>query len=166
MLIQVNYDRIRVVSYANEWAYRRNPNYLDFRGIGGDCTNFASQCIYAGSKVMNFTPVYGWYYISPENRTASWTGVEYLYHFLISNLSQGPYAEKVPVEKIMPADIIQLGNENNEYYHTLVVVKAGDIPSLKNIFVASHTFDTNNRPLNTYQFQNIRFLHIGVRINQ
>ena len=33
---------------------------------------------------MNFTPVMGWYYRSSYDRTPSWTGVEYLYHFLVA----------------------------------------------------------------------------------
>ena len=78
----IPYDRRSAVAYAREWAFRRNPRFLDFSEIGGDCTNFVSQCLYAGSGVMNFTPVFGWYYLSSSNRTASWTGVEYLYNFL------------------------------------------------------------------------------------
>ena len=41
------------------WALLRNPAYLDFHGLGGDCTTFVSQCLYAGAGVMNRTPVYG-----------------------------------------------------------------------------------------------------------
>ena len=48
------YDRAAAVAYAHAWAYRRNPAYFDYSGIGGDCTNFASQCLYAGAPVMNF----------------------------------------------------------------------------------------------------------------
>ncbi|HOA54831.1 MAG TPA: amidase domain-containing protein, partial [Clostridiales bacterium] len=58
------YDRDKAVRYAHRWAYERNPAYYDFEKLGGDCTNFASQCIYAGSGIMNHTPVYGWYYIN------------------------------------------------------------------------------------------------------
>ena len=76
------YDRAAAVAYARKWAMTRNSAYYDFENIGGDCTNFASQCIYAGAKVMNFTPVMGWYYRSAADRTASWSGVEYLYEFL------------------------------------------------------------------------------------
>ena len=83
------YDREAAVAYAHEWAYRRNPKYLDFENIGGDCTNFASQCLYAGSGVQNYTPVYGWYYISPSRRSASWTGVQYFYNFLTGNQGIG-----------------------------------------------------------------------------
>ena len=59
MLIRVPYNRAAAVAYAEKWAFSRNPEYYDFHGIGGDCTNFVSQCIYAGCGVMNYTPEYG-----------------------------------------------------------------------------------------------------------
>lgn len=36
------YDREAAVAYAHRWAMGRNPAYLDFHGIGGDCTNVGS----------------------------------------------------------------------------------------------------------------------------
>ena len=71
MLEIFDYDRARAVEYAHRWAYGRNPRFFDFSSIGGDCTNFASQVIYAGSGVMNFSTTLGWYYISAAERTAS-----------------------------------------------------------------------------------------------
>ena len=62
------YDREAAVLYAHQWAYGRNPLFYDYEHLGGDCTNFASQCIYAGSGVMNFTPTYGWYYIDANRK--------------------------------------------------------------------------------------------------
>ena len=56
---EIPYDRNAAVAYARKWAMDRNPAYYNFDGIGGDCTNFASQSIYAGSKIMNYTPVMG-----------------------------------------------------------------------------------------------------------
>lgn len=154
------YDRNAVVSYAREWALKRNPAFYDFQNIGGDCTNFASQCIYAGAKIMNYTPVYGWYYRSLSDRSASWTGVEYLYNFLISNTSVGPYAREVSQEEIQPGDIIQLGRANGDFYHTLVVTATSP-----EILIAAHTYDALDRPLNTYDYYTARFLHIdGVRV--
>ena len=52
----MEYNRENAVAYAKKWAYGRNPKYYDFSDLGGDCTNFASQCIYAGSGIMNYTP--------------------------------------------------------------------------------------------------------------
>lgn len=46
------YDRYSAVMYAHKWAYDRNPRYYNYDKIGGDCTNFASQCLLAGNGVM------------------------------------------------------------------------------------------------------------------
>ena len=48
MLERIPYDRRAAVAYAHQWAYGRNPDFYDYEEIGGDCTNFASQCLYAG----------------------------------------------------------------------------------------------------------------------
>ena len=50
------YDRKAALRYAHRWAYSRNPAYYDYENLGGDCTNFASQCLYAGTGVMNLRP--------------------------------------------------------------------------------------------------------------
>lgn len=46
---QLPYNRVAAVEYAQKWAFLRNPKFFNFDGLGGDCTNFVSQCIYAGS---------------------------------------------------------------------------------------------------------------------
>ena len=55
------YDREKAVAYAHKWAYGRNPAYGDFSEMGGDCTNFVSQCLHAGGAPMNYTPTFGWF---------------------------------------------------------------------------------------------------------
>ena len=114
------YIRKDALTYAKKWAYSRNPAYYAFDKVGGDCTSFVSQCIYAGSKVMNFTPTFGWYYINSTQRSPSWTGVQYLYNFLVNNTGPGPFATEVPKNKIQIADIIQLGT-SERFYHSLFV---------------------------------------------
>ena len=158
------YDRALCVSYARKWAYARNPAYYDFSNVGGDCTNFASQCLYAGSKVMNFTPVFGWFYRSANDRTASWTGVEFLYRFLLSNQGEGPFAEESDdLTKAEIGDLIQLGRATGDFYHTPEITKI--INGI--IFVSAHSYDTFDRPLSSYRYEKIRLLHIlGVRKNE
>lgn len=158
---EVPYDREAAVAYAKRWALDRNPSYYDFQNIGGDCTNFASQCIFAGAKVMNFTKDTGWYYRSVSDRAAAWTGVEYLYQFLTRKKSVGPYGHEVSQEEAMPGDIVQLGTVYGRFYHSPVIVSV-----LPTILVAAHTNDALNRPLFSYRFERARFLHIeGVRTN-
>jgi hypothetical protein len=36
----------------------------------------------------------------------------------------------------------------------------GEPPTLENTLVAAHSYDADWRPLSTYSFQEIRFLHI------
>ena len=156
---EIPYDRNAAVAYAQRWALERNPVYYNFDGIGGDCTNFASQSIYAGARTMNFTPVMGWYYRSSYDRTPSWSGVEYLYNFLVNNKSVGPYAHVVSADEAMPGDIVQLGTSNGHFYHSPVITSVSPT-----IMVAAHTDDSLNRPLSSYTYEQVRFIHIdGVR---
>ena len=157
---QIPYDRNAAVSYARKWALSRNKAYYDFENIGGDCTNFASQSIYAGAKVMNFTKVTGWYYRSSSDRSASWTGVEYLYRFLLNNHSVGPFGHIVSEKDVQIGDIVQLGKNNGSFYHSPVITSISPT-----ILVAAHSYDAFDRPLETYIYDVVRFIHIdGVRI--
>ena len=154
------YDRKKTIEYAKKWAYTRNPKYYNFDSVGGDCTNFISQCIYAGSGIMNYKKDTGWYYNSVNDRAPSWTGVEFLYKFLINNRGVGPRGIETKIDKIETGDIIQLSFDGIKFLHTLIVVKIGEVVTLDNIYVASHTYDSYNRKTSSYQFENIRFIHI------
>ncbi|MCC8022793.1 MAG: amidase domain-containing protein, partial [Clostridiales bacterium] len=116
------YQRDLAVAYAHEWALKRNPRYLDFNGIGGDCTNFISQCLYAGGAPMNYQKLNGWYYNSASDRAPAWTGVDYFYSFLMRNQSIGPYAAEAAPEELEPGDVIQLSFDAQRYAHTLLIV--------------------------------------------
>ena len=132
------YNRQAAVAYAHRWAFGRNPAYSNFDGMGGDCTNFASQCLYAGTGIMNFTPTYGWYYLSLNDRAPAWTGVEFFYRFLTRGEdSPGPAAVETPI-----------------------IVAMGNPPTLENTLIAAHTYDADYKPLSSYTFRVIRFLHI------
>lgn len=162
MLSLLSYDRRAAVRYAHLWAYGRNPRYYDYENIGGDCTNFASQCLYAGAGVMNFTPTFGWYYVNANEKAPAWTGVEYLYHYLTRRTpSVGPFAGEVPLEQLQPGDIVQLSFDGVGWQHSPVVVAADRARNTADVLVAAHSFDADNRPLATYAFERAHFLHIG-----
>lgn len=150
------YDRAAAVAYAKRWAHSRNPKYYDFSRIGGDCTNFASQCVYAGSGVMNFKPTFGWFYRSADDRTPSWTGVQYLYNFLVGNNELGPRAVEVGLDGLEVGDIVQLGYADGDFFHSPVVVEI----THAEIFVAAHSIDTFGKPLSAYNAPRRRGIHI------
>ena len=157
----IPYDRKAAVDYAHKWAFGRNPAFYDYEEIGGDCTNFASQCLYAGTGVMNFEPVFGWYYINANQKSPSWTGVEYFYNF-ITRIGQtpGPFGVDTTLEQVEPGDFVQLRFNKEVFGHTPIIVAMGNPPTLENTLIAAHSYDADFRPLSTYYFQEIRFLHI------
>jgi len=162
------YDRAAAVRYAHRWAYGRNPDFYDYEYIGGDCTNFASQCVYAGSGVMNYTPTFGWYYINANDKAPAWTGVLYFYNFMTrQEASVGPVAVDAPIGQVEPGDVVQISFDGTRWNHTPVIVAIrgqGPLRRPGDILVAAHSYDADNRPLNTYPYKAIRFLHFtGVR---
>ena len=168
MLVTKPYQRDRAVEYARRWALDRNPLFIDFTGIGGNCTNFISQCVLAGSCTMNYTRDFGWYYVSAEDRAPAWSGVDYFYDFMTGvpafasqNGGIGPYATEVAREEVVPGDVIQFANRSGDWYHTVIVSGLeGD-----EILVCAQSNDALDRPLSTYTAAvGKRYLHLeGVR---
>lgn len=163
----IEYDRNAAAAYARKWAFARNPQYYNFDRLGGDCTNFASQCLFAGCGVMNFTPTFGWFYLDLQNRAPAWTGVEFFYNFLIGNGKEqggglgvgngaGPFAIETNLSGLEIGDFVQFGRATGDFYHTPVVVGFdGGEPLL-----AAHTYDAFNRKLSSYSFDKLRCLHV------
>jgi len=154
-MMAMTYNREKAVAYARQWAHGRNPAYYNFDKLGGDCTNFISQCLYAGCGVMNYTRDTGWYYQSLTTRAAAWSGVEFLHRFLIGNKAGGPHAAEIPLEYAQPGDVIQLCFNGQAFGHSLFVVSV-----TPEILIAAHSGDSLDRPLQTYSYQFARLLHI------
>ena len=151
------YNREKAVQYAKIWAGSRNPDYYNYEYLGGDCTNFISQCIFSGTGIMNYNKANGWYYINGNNKSPSWTGVEFLYDFLTRNKSVGPFGREVTRNEIDIGDIVQLSFNGVKFGHTLIVVNKME----DKIFIATHTFDCYNRDLDTYSYVKARYIKIN-----
>lgn len=152
----MRYDREKAVRYAREWALKRNPKYYNFDSLGGDCTNFVSQCLYEGINEMNYRG-YGWYYINGNKKSPSWTGVEYLYNFLISNKYEGPRGIDTTLNQLEVGDLIQLSFNGIVYGHTLIVSAINE----SGILICAHTVDSKDRLLGTYDYVSARYIKIS-----
>ncbi|MBR5139987.1 MAG: amidase domain-containing protein [Clostridia bacterium] len=160
MLVVKPYARENAVRYARKFAFSQNPYFKSFAGIGGNCTNFVSQSIFAGSCQMNYTPTFGWYYISLDERSPSWTGVEFFYNFITGNKGIGPFGREASLDELEIGDVIQLGRDGVGYYHTLIVVGFDGNDTL----IAAQTDDALDRPLSSYNNDYARYIKIeGVR---
>lgn len=155
------YNRQAAVDYAHKWAYGRNPRYYDYEDLGGDCTNFTSQCIFAGSGIMNWTPTFGWYYAGANRKSPSWTGVPYLWNFLTRGKETvGPVGKPCLLEELQRGDIIQLNFDGYKYSHSPFVVAVGKPVTPQSVLIAAHSRDTDYQPLSSYIYKEARYLHI------
>ena len=168
MLKEIPYDRYSAVEYALKWAYSRSPRFFDFEGIGGDCTNFVSQCLFAGCGIMNYSGFEnGWYYINANDRSASWTGVQYLRRFLLTNEGVAVYGEEAPLEQLKPGDVIQLKNSSGILYHSVIISYIKNPVTPQNIFICAHSNDARDRRLSTYNYAEAKGIHIlGARYEE
>lgn len=71
-----NFNITNACTYAETFALNPNPNYKSFENIGGDCTNFISQILFAGGLKQNNS----W-----KPYTMPWIRVEDLYLYLTRN---------------------------------------------------------------------------------
>ncbi|MBQ8214125.1 MAG: amidase domain-containing protein [Clostridia bacterium] len=158
------YNRERAVEYARRWALDRNPLFIDFTEIGGNCTNFVSQAVLAGSCTMNYTPDFGWYYISEDDRAPAWSGVEYFFDYITEtplfreqNGGVGPFATVVEREAVMLGDVIQYANRAGDWYHTVIVTGFDG----EEILISAQSDDALDRPVSSYRNAvTKRYLHI------
>ena len=149
------------VRCAHRWAFGRNPRYYDYEKLGGDCTNFASQCLYAGAGIMDYTPTFGWYYVNANDKAPAWTGVPYLYNYLTrTRAAVGPIARETGIDGAAAGDIVQLSFDGTRWAHSPVVVSVGEPRGLDTILVAAHSEDADDRPLASYEYAKVRFLHV------
>ena len=169
-----SYNRQLAVDYAQQWWNERNytGNYLAYDDFGGNCQNFASQCLYAGGINMDYSGNIAnqWKFYdetlnsrqTASGRSYSWTGVDMFYSYAVASYDSGlvsltdidyKYAEK--------GDIIHVG-AYYQWRHALVItdVIKNDDGTVKDIIVASNTADRWNYPLSAYIYTAPRLIHI------
>lgn len=170
------YDREKAVQYAQQWCNKRNSEYLEYDLYGGNCQNFASQCVHAGGMDMdikgNYTCQWKFYgkdlnYSQTANgRSYSWIGVDEFYSYAVYNSGNGLALQPdVSLEYAQKGDIIQVG-AYGRWRHSLVVtdVLINENGNAEEIILASNTADRWNYPLSAYIYTYPRLIHIDGQI--
>lgn len=141
------YDRAKAKSYADKWWNGENPRYLTFEV---DCTNFVSQCLFAGGAPMNYTGrrESGWWYRGKEgNRelwSYSWAVANSLQSYLATNRDAGLRAETVhSPDKLEIGDVICYDWEGDGRYQHNTIVTAFDAAGMP--LVNAHTVSSYHR---------------------
>ncbi len=140
------YKRDPAVAYANRYCENPNTNnypFIDCTGIfgnpcfdcnGNDCTDFASQVLYAGGLPMD-----GKWWLKKKTSSdpqicsfsqngfgccrlykysAAWVNVDALHDYLLQN----KLAYQCNVDQVQTGDIIQYHNPSDGWHHSAIVV--------------------------------------------
>ena len=75
---------------------------------------------------------------------------------MIENTGVGPFGRVCNRDELEIGDVIQLANNEDGYYHTLLVVGFDG----EDVLVAAQTDDAYARPLSTYTYDYDRFIKI------
>ena len=115
------YDREAASLYARKYAKNPNKDY-PFYGkpdYKGDCTDFTSQCLYAGGIVTDNVGKYQWYKLN-----SAWRGANKFYEYWNNNKGSGSTkglkASKSIFKDIRLADLIEK-KPKNAVTHTVIV---------------------------------------------
>ncbi|GIE36756.1 hypothetical protein Ait01nite_098010 [Actinoplanes italicus] len=149
-----DYDRDAAVGYALRYALNRNEAYYDWshRELGGDCTNFLSQVMFAGGwrydEPLVENPVSRrdssfWYYRPDDPSTSSWTWVNA--NMWASFAKKSGRVEKVKyLSDVGLGDIVQMGDSvERAKWHSMIVTGFDERGPL----LSYHSNNNLNRPL-------------------
>jgi hypothetical protein len=138
------YNPKNAVAYAERYWNSPNPAYPHFTD---DCTNFISQCLYAGGIPMLFSKEKGkgWWIRTGKGSewSYSWAVAHALYLVLKSGAAPMRAVTKTSPDQLVPGDIIcyDFDGDGRFQHNTIVVAKdANDMP-----LVNAHTTDSSMR---------------------
>lgn len=136
-----SYDRMAAVQYAERWWNSYNPAYRKFEV---DCTNYVSQCLFAGGAPMRGAPARetGWWY-QGDNWSFSWAVAHSLRWYLSGSTSglQGQEVERA--DELGHGDIICYDFEGDGRFDHNTIVVSKDAYGMP--LVNAHTDNSRHR---------------------
>ncbi|MCL1874503.1 MAG: amidase domain-containing protein [Clostridiales bacterium] len=134
-----SFNNFAAVEYAMLWWNKRNPDFLSFED---NCTNFISQCLYAGGLPMKFAenPEHGWW-MKRDRWSYSWS----VAHSLRWYLPGIPFLHQVATAwELAPGDLISYSWGGNNVWNHFTIVTG---------------IDRNNEPLVNANTMDSRLRH-------
>lgn len=161
------------VAYLDEWATRHNPAFPSYKrsaGFGNDCTNFASQVLLAGGRMMltgDSEDLSVWWYRKPiwllgvfdrKHYSRTWAIARELFTNLV-NYTQSQIIQSII--DLREGDLIFFDAANDTYdvgsgpdgapeHATVVHTRECSGWSAACITLSYHTLDTAKKPLNVF----------------
>lgn len=138
------YNRKKAVQYAHRWWNDYNP---EFKKIDVDCTNYVSQCLWAGGAPMKYSEdrAKGWWYRfgSPPQWSFSWTVAHSLRWYLPTSSMGLRGSEAASAKELEPGDVICYDfNGDGKWEHNTIVVARNEQGEP---LVNAHTSNSQNR---------------------
>lgn len=137
------YDRLQAVKYADIWWNDYNPSFPTIKE--NDCTNYISQCLYAGGIPMDYSSHrnQGWWYNGKnEQWSFTWT-VANSFRWYLEN---GGHIKVQPVEGpeyLSIGDVICYDFDGNGHWQHNTIVTAKDLNGMP--LVNAHTTNSWHR---------------------
>lgn len=147
-----NYNGDSASSYALNHALDYNTDYADFNGLGGDCTNFISQCLKSGGIKQHTGTAYAgncWLYKSSTNRSSTWTGANEFRQYVTGSSSK----INMPSSSwgsVSFGDIIQLMSGGQAYHSMIISGIVSGSSGRSDLLICCHSTDRRHVSLNTY----------------
>nr|WP_284241200.1 amidase domain-containing protein [Paenibacillus glycanilyticus] len=165
----IPYRRELAAAYADRWWNEGNPAYEEFEV---NCTNYISQCLFAGHAPMNYTGKResGWWYKGrnggKEWWSYSWAVSNALTNYLSAKRNSGLHATVVQsVEELQLGDVITYDwNGDNRYQHSTIITAfdAAGMPLVNaNTVPSRHRFWDYRDSYAWTEQTNYRFFHIA-----
>ena len=163
------YDRNKAVEYAKKYVDYRNPDYIAYDDVGGNCQNYVSQSIHAGGIPMDTKGDYQWKHYGDEvneknekkGRSTSWTGTINFYDYAASENKSGMCTDvDENIFYAEPGDVAHVGY--NGFSHAVIVVKEIFDENNKKIdfLINSNTASLENYPFMAYVYPNKRIIKV------
>lgn len=136
-----SYDRRAAVQYAERWWNSYNPEYRKF---DVDCTNYVSQCLFAGGAPMHGAPDRGrGWWCSSDNWSFSWAVAHSLRWYLSGSGGGLQGREAKSASDLIPGDIICYDFQGDGRWDHNTIVTSKDSYGMP--LVNAHTDNSRNR---------------------